>query len=51
MDLVINWTREYSCDIWAKNLCVVFMLEQKKADLLEIGTIKVSLPCFTGLIH
>lgn len=35
IDLVINWVREYSCDILAKNLCVMFMLELKKAMIYQ----------------
>lgn len=35
IDLVNNWAREYSCDILAKNLCVVFMLELKKAMISQ----------------
>lgn len=35
IDLVINWPREYSCDILAKNLCVLFMLELKKAMIYQ----------------
>ena len=35
IDLVNNCAREYSCDILAKNLCVMFMLELKKAVIYQ----------------
>lgn len=35
IDLVNNWTREYSCDILAKNLCVMIMLELNKAMIYQ----------------
>lgn len=35
IDLVNNWAREYLCDILAKNLCVMIMLELNKAMIYQ----------------